>query len=136
MQILDCKMKRIMYLALGAGTACMLLGILFEAYGSRMLQNDLHYFFEAGVKSQVYHGLGLILLGIAYMVLPYNKSFRWSTLLIIAGVIVFSGSLYMIALMDTRIPQLITPLGGILLTAGWLVFTLGTLKSRKPEAPP
>lgn len=128
LHIVDNKMKRIIHLALGAGTACMILGILFEAYGAHMLQNDLLRLFEVGVKSQVYHGLGLILLGILCMVLPYNKSFQWSTLLIIAGVILFSGSLYMMALMDTKIPALITALGGLLLTAGWLIFTLATLK--------
>lgn len=128
MHILDCKMKRTMCLALGAGTTIVILGILLEAYGARMLQNDPLYLFQAGVKSQVYHGFGLILLGITYMVLPYNKSFRWSTLLIIAGVILFSGSLYTMAFTDTRIPQLIAPLGGLSLTAGWLVYTLGTLK--------
>jgi uncharacterized membrane protein YgdD (TMEM256/DUF423 family) len=125
-------MKRIIHLELGAGTVYMVLGILFQAYGARMLQNDLLHFFEIGVKSQVYQGLGLILLGITSMVLPYNKSFRWSTLLIIAGVILFSGSLYLMALMDTKIPAPFTALGGLLLTAGWLIFTLGTLK--KPAA--
>jgi uncharacterized membrane protein YgdD (TMEM256/DUF423 family) len=126
------KIQRITRVALGAGTACMVLGILLEAYGARIVQNDLLDIFEAGVKSQVYHGLGLILLGITSMILPHNKSFRWGTLLIITGVILFSGSLYMMALTDTRIPVLIMPLGGLSLTAGWVIFTLGTFK--KPPA--
>ncbi len=109
----------------------MTLGILFEVYGARILQADLLDIFEVGVKSQVYHGLGLILLGITSMVLPYNKSFHWGTLLIITGVILFSGSLYLMALTETRIPALLTPLGGLSLTAGWLIFTLGTLKRPK-----
>lgn len=132
MYTLDYRMKRITHTALGAGTACMALGIVFEAYAAHALHNDLFYIFEVGVKSQVYHGLGLILLGILCAVLPYNKSFRWSTLLIITGVILFSGSLYLMALTDAKIPKLITPLGGLSLTAGWLIFTLGTLK--KPRA--
>jgi uncharacterized membrane protein YgdD (TMEM256/DUF423 family) len=125
-------MKPITHWALGAGTACMVLGIVFQAYGAHILQQDLLRLFEAGVKSQVYHGLGLILLGILSMVLPYNKSFRWSTLLIIVGVVLFSGGLYLMALTETKILGLITPVGGVSLTAGWLIFTLGTLK--KPEA--
>jgi uncharacterized membrane protein YgdD (TMEM256/DUF423 family) len=128
MYTLDHKMKRITHLALGAGTAYMILSIIFQAYSVRIPQEDLLYIFEAGVQSQVYQGLGLILLGILSMVIPYNKLFRWGTLLIIAGVILFSGSLYLIALMDTKIPALITPLGGLLLTAGWLTFTVGTFK--------
>jgi uncharacterized membrane protein YgdD (TMEM256/DUF423 family) len=128
MYTVDHKMQRITHLALGAGTVYMLLSIVFEAYGSRLPQEDLLHIFEAGVQSQVYQGLGLILLGIVCMVLPYNKFFRWGTLLIITGVSLFSGSLYLIALMDTRIPALITPLGGLLLTAGWLIFTVGTFK--------
>jgi uncharacterized membrane protein YgdD (TMEM256/DUF423 family) len=128
MYTVDHKMQRITHLALGSGTVYMLLSIVFEAYGTRLPQQDLLHIFEAGVQSQVYQGLGLILLGIVCMVLPYNKFFRWGTLLIITGVILFSGSLYLIALMDTRIPALITPLGGLLLTAGWLIFTVGTFK--------
>ena len=128
MYTVDHKMKRITHLALGAGTTYMLLSIVFEAYGTRISQEDLLHIFEAGVQSQVYQGLGLILLGIVSMVIPYNKLFRWGTLLIIAGVILFSGSLYLIALMDTKIPALITPFGGLLLTTGWLTFTVGTFK--------
>jgi uncharacterized membrane protein YgdD (TMEM256/DUF423 family) len=131
MYTLDHKMKRITHWALAAGTTCMLVSIVLEAYGPRIPEKDLLDIFEAGVQSQVYHGLGLILLGVVCMVKPYDKLFRWSTLLISVGVVLFSGSLYLIALMDTKIPALITPLGGLSLTAGWLTFTLGTLK--KPD---
>jgi uncharacterized membrane protein YgdD (TMEM256/DUF423 family) len=129
---LDYRMKGTTRLALAAGSACMVLGILFEAYASRMLQSDLLYLFEVGVKSQFYHGLGLILLGLLCKVLPYNAAFRWSTLLILSGAILFSGGLYLMALTDTKVLGLITPVGGLLLTVGWLTFTIGTLK--KPAA--
>lgn len=69
--------------------------------------------FETAVRYQMYHALGLILL----VALPGD--YRWSGWLFVAGILIFSGSLYLLALTGTRWLGAITPIGGVCLLAGW-----------------
>jgi uncharacterized membrane protein YgdD (TMEM256/DUF423 family) len=92
----------------------------FAAHGLRMrLAPELLATFEVGVRYQMYHALALIAVAWACTRWPGGAApaAGW---LFIAGTIVFSGSLYLLALTGTRWLGAITPIGGLALLAGWL----------------
>ena len=74
-----------------------------------------------------YHALGLLVLGVIAKVLP-ELSIKPSFLLIQVGILFFSGSLYIMALGLPRILGAITPIGGALMIAGWLVLAWNAFK--------
>jgi len=102
-------------LAAGSGVA---LGA-FGAHGLRArLSPELLAVFETGVRYQIYHALGLIAVAwaAARAPSPWASAAGW---LFAAGIVVFSGSLYLLALTGARWLGAITPLGGLAFLAGW-----------------
>lgn len=108
------------------------LGALFAfvavaggAFGAHSLKAilapDLLAVFETGIRYQMYHALALLAVGWAAHQYP-QASFHISGWLFVAGIVLFSGSLYILALSGVRWLGAITPLGGVLLLAGWAVF--------------
>lgn len=101
---------------LGAGF--MFLAVVLGAFGAHALKNrltpDMLAVFETGVRYQVYHALALLLL--ASLRGPEKAAWCFT-----AGIIVFSGSLYALALTGTRKWGAVTPIGGLLFLAGWLI---------------
>lgn len=102
---------------LGAGF--MFLAVGLGAFGAHALKSrlepDMLAVFETGVKYQVYHALALLLL--AALRGPNKAAWCFT-----AGIIVFSGSLYILALTGVRKWGAVTPIGGLLFLAGWLFF--------------
>ena len=104
------------------------LAVAFGAFGAHALRARLSpadlEIFETGVRYQMYHALAL--LGVAWALgrVPGTlvSSAGW---LLVAGVLVFSGSLYVLVLTDTRWLGAVTPIGGVALLAGWLLLALG-----------
>jgi len=90
--------------------------------------------FETGVKYQFYHAFALIILGILGAIIPLNERlFKVAGFLFFIGIILFSGSLYLLStqsLFNISIPLLgpITPLGGSLLIFGWVFTAWGLIK--------
>ena len=112
------------------GLACVSAGVAvalgaFAAHGLRnRLVPDMLSVFEIGVRYQMYHALALLGVALAHE--------RWPTIpialaawLFIAGTVVFSGSLYVIAVTGQRWVGAITPIGGAALIAGWLALAWG-----------
>ena len=107
------------------------LSVLVGAFGahglkSRVTPLDLGIF-ETGVKYQMYHSLGLILIGII------GFFFRHDILIIPAillffGTIIFSGSLYLIVLTNLRWLGAVTPIGGIFLILGWIFLSVNLFR--------
>ena len=111
-----------LFLALGCVSAAVAVVLgAFGAHGLRArLVPDMLSTFEIGVRYQMYHALALVAVGI---LVPRASS---STLalagwLFVAGTVVFSGSLYALAVTGHRWLGAVTPLGGAALIAGWLV---------------
>lgn len=77
--------------------------------------------FETGVRYQMYHTLAIFAVA---WVLSYWPSWQASTagILFIVGIIIFSGSLYLLVLTDTGWLGAITPIGGMAFIAGWVLF--------------
>jgi uncharacterized membrane protein YgdD (TMEM256/DUF423 family) len=84
--------------------------------------------FETGVRYQMYHALAL--LGVAWACTRWPGAWvNASGWLFVAGIAVFSGSLYVLALSGVRWLGAITPLGGLAFLAGWLCLAWAALKS-------
>jgi uncharacterized membrane protein YgdD (TMEM256/DUF423 family) len=104
------------------GSVLVGLGVVFGAFGSHALKASLSpqqlATFETGVRYQMYHGLGLLALAWAISNWPERRLVPAAWLLL-AGTVVFSGSLYLLVLTGARWFGAITPLGGVALIVGW-----------------
>ena len=105
---------------LGAGFA--FLAVAGGAFGAHSLKAiltpDMLAVFETGVRYQMYHALALFAVGWAAHQYP-QAFFHIAGWLFAAGIVLFSGSLYVLALSGVRWLGAITPLGGVLFLAGW-----------------
>ena len=115
--------------------ACLAgVSVLFGAFGAhglktRVSSDDLGIF-ETAVRYQMYHSLGILFIS----TLGITKSFPDNILLIptylmIAGIIIFSGSLYILVLTSTRWLGAITPIGGGLLIFSWFLLAFNIYRS-------
>ena len=84
--------------------------------------------YDTAVRYQFYHALGLLGVGLALRTLDVG-ALRAAALLIIAGIVLFSGSLYALTLGAPRVIGAVTPVGGLALIAGWLAFAYGIWRS-------
>ncbi len=104
------------------------LGVAFGAFGAHALKNtlspDMLAVFETGVRYQMYHAFALVAAAQAWTRWP-APVFAAAGWLFAAGIIGFSGSLYLLAFTGVRALGAITPLGGLAFLAGWLCLTLG-----------
>lgn len=113
------------FLALGAlsgGIAVALGAFAAHALKSR-LDPQMLVTFETGARYQMYHALALLAVGL----LAERNSDRLLTasgVLLLAGTVLFSGSLYALALTGMRGLGAITPFGGVAFLAGWLCLAL------------
>ena len=108
--------------ALSAGVA-VILGA-FGAHGLRgRLTSDMLGVFEVGVRYQMHHAFALLAVAWAYTRWP-GPAVVAAGALFVAGTVVFSGTLYLLALTGQKWLGAITPLGGVALILGWIVLAL------------
>lgn len=108
------------------------LAVILGAFGTHGLKakispEDLSIF-ETGVKYHFFHALGLILIGILGFHFP-EVTIQLPALLFVIGILLFSGSLYILVLSGLRWLGAITPFGGFAFIAGWLLLALKLIKS-------
>jgi uncharacterized membrane protein YgdD (TMEM256/DUF423 family) len=115
-----------LFATLGAASAFVAVGAgAFGAHGLRArLSPELLAVFETGARYQMYHALGLFVAAWAATRWPGPWPVRagW---LFLAGTVLFSGSLYALALTGARWLGAVTPLGGLAFLAGWLCLAWG-----------
>ncbi len=113
------------------GAIFMALGVLFGAFGAHALKSSLSpemlAVYKTGVEYQFYHALGLLLIGLIGFRIE-SKWLRWSGILLIFGIIIFSGSLYALSISGIQILGAITPIGGLAFVAGWICLAIALLK--------
>jgi|TARA_R110001592_G_scaffold4275_7_gene23937 uncharacterized membrane protein YgdD (TMEM256/DUF423 family) len=117
--------KLLLLLASFSGFTGVALGA-FAAHGLRdRLPDNLLSAFQTGVQYQLVHTMALI--GIALLLLRWPEStlFRFSGGLFVLGMLLFSGSLYALALTGIGKLGIITPFGGVTFLLGWLCLGLG-----------
>lgn len=120
-------------LFLQAGTLLGAVGVALGAFGAHALKDKLMASgrmdtFETAVKYQFYHALALILVGIIAKEIA-SKSLVYSGYSLLAGTLIFSGSLYLICFTGIKTFGAIAPIGGTLMIAGWLLFFWAVLKN-------
>lgn len=106
------------------GAVAMALGVVLGAFGAHGLKArltpDLLAVYQTGVEYHLYHALGLILVGILVVQFPHISGLKVGGWLLLAGILVFSGSLYVLAISGVRWLGAITPIGGLAFIVGWM----------------
>jgi len=115
----------------GVGAIFAALAVMLGAFGahglkSRLTESMLNAF-QTGVEYQMYHALALLIVGFAIHLNPDNLLLKWSGALFIIGIILFSGSLYILSLTGLKYLGMVTPFGGLAFIAGWIVFAYSLL---------
>ena len=125
--------RKILFTASFLGVIAIVLG----AFGAHSLKEVLTLeqlnTFETGVKYQMYHALFLLFLGINNSVTEKIKKYVFR--LILFGVLLFSGSIYLLATMavtviNFKVIGILTPIGGLLLILGWSIFGIQFLQNK------
>jgi len=119
-----------LFLVIGALAAG--LAVMAGAFGAHGLENrvtaDRLNTFETGVKYQMYHALALFI--VAWASTQFTASaVSYAGYCFLAGMVIFSGSLYLLVLTDTPWLGAITPIGGLAFIAGWLLLAWGIWSS-------
>ena len=121
-------MDRLLF-ALGALSA--LISVAAGAFGAHALRArlapELLATFETGARYQTYHALGLLAAGWAWARWPGSAAL-WAGVLFAAGTVLFSGSLYALALSGVRALGAVTPLGGLAFMGGWALLAWAALR--------
>ena len=108
------------------------LGVALGAFGAHGLKGtlslDMLANFETGVRYQMYHALALLAVAWAYAQWqkPLLVTGGW---LMVAGIVIFSGSLYVLSLTGMQWLGAITPIGGVALIAGWGCLVVAALRA-------
>lgn len=129
------KVQGVRWIAVGSmvlATAVMLGA--FGAHGLKgMLSEGRMAVYQTAVQYHFYHGLGLMMVGLVIATLPDVGSarLRWVPRLLLTGVLLFSGSLYALTLLDLGWLGAVTPIGGLLFIAGWLLLAQVLWKQSK-----
>ena len=120
-------------LFLAAGGLAALAAVVLGAFGAHALKSRLSAemlaVWHTGVEYHVYHALGLLAVGLVATQLPESALLKWSGWLMLAGIVLFSGSLYALALSGERWLGAITPIGGLGFLAAWVLFVAAVVKA-------
>ncbi|WP_146550216.1 DUF423 domain-containing protein [Rummeliibacillus suwonensis] len=117
-----------------AGAVFALLSVAFGAFGAHALKDVLteHYaaVWETAVQYQMFHAVGLIVIGIlmSKSLLGPTPMLSRAGILMFIGVILFSGSLYVLSITQIKVLGAITPIGGVLFLVAWLMVILAASK--------
>jgi uncharacterized membrane protein YgdD (TMEM256/DUF423 family) len=119
-------------ITLVTGLTFGLLGVCLGAFGAHALKNILAAnnrldTYELAVRYQFYHAFALIITGILQRESLRGGIAGW---LFAAGIIIFSGSLYILSLTGATYWGAITPIGGLLLIGGWVSLIFAAVKKR------
>ena len=116
-------MKTWLVIAALNGALAVALGA-FAAHGlSGKISTDALGWFETGARYHMYHALALGLSALA-MHGEAVRAARWSAWAFLAGIVLFSGSLYLLALTGQHALVFITPLGGAAFLVGWIMLAI------------
>jgi uncharacterized membrane protein YgdD (TMEM256/DUF423 family) len=119
-----------LFLALGAVSAA--LAVAAGAFGAHALRArlapDQLAVFETAARYHMFHALGLLAVAWAASRFP-GAAVAWAGWLLLAGTVLFSGSLYALALTGVRALGAVTPLGGVAFVAGWALLAWAALRS-------
>ncbi|TWT27601.1 DUF423 domain-containing protein [Planomicrobium sp. CPCC 101110] len=118
-----------------AGAVNALLSVAFGAFGAHMLEGRVadKYIatWQTAVQYQMFHSIGLMIVAVlmsSAFIGPIS-SLNWAGYLMLAGIIIFSGSLYVLSLSGISILGAITPIGGVAFIVGWIMLIVAAAKA-------
>ena len=127
--------RGILRLPLLAGAFLALVAVMAGAFGAHGLRNLVSErgleVFQTAVTYQMYHSIALVLLALLAAQGLSRKLLAWSAGVFLAGILLFSGSLYLLVLTDIRWIGPITPLGGLCFMVGWALLITSGLRRNK-----
>ena len=122
------------------GTFLAGLAVILGAFGAHGLKKivppETVTTFQTGVQYQMYHALALIFVGMLFEKAD-TGIMKWAGICFVIGILLFSGSLYLITLLKAKNTVglsgigIITPFGGLFFVAGWLMMLIAVWKSLK-----
>ena len=112
-----------------------LTGVGFGAFGAHglkaILSPELLAVYQTGVSYQMWHALGLIGIALLRQQEPESLLLSWAGSLMFIGIVLFSGSLYLLVLLDLKWLGMITPLGGVSFMTAWTL--IAVFAAKKPH---
>lgn len=110
------------------GALFMFLGIILGAFGGHGLKHTLseeaQHVYHIGVLYHLIHAIGLLAVGWLATLKPAEGLIRQAGWAFVIGIVLFSGSLYLLSITGVKKLGMITPLGGLSFLAGWLLLAL------------
>ena len=117
---------------LRTGAVLALLGVLLGAFGAHALRAqlgaDMLAVYQTGVQYHLIHALGIVVIAILAATQPKWRRLHLAGWLMAAGVVLFSGSLYLLAITGVRTFGAITPLGGLCFIAAWGLLAIAPVR--------
>ncbi|AYC28776.1 DUF423 domain-containing protein [Paenisporosarcina cavernae] len=117
-----------------AGAVNAFLAVALGAFGAHALKEKLSEkylaIWETAVQYQMFHAVALLVIGVllSTSLLGPVSSLNWAGYLLLAGIIIFSGSLYVLSLTGIGVLGAITPIGGVAFLAGWVMLIVAVVK--------
>ena len=118
------------FLILGAVNAFLAVGLgAFGAHGLKArLSLDMLGVYQTGVQYHFYHALGLLLVGMLVSQWPTEGLIKIAGWVMFAGIVIFSGSLYLLSITGIRWLGAITPIGGLAFLVAWLLLVVAFIR--------
>jgi uncharacterized membrane protein YgdD (TMEM256/DUF423 family) len=119
------------FLILGGFNAALV--VLLGAFGAHALKvrlsAEMLAIYQTGVHYHLFHAMGLIVVGLLATQIPASAYLKGSGWLMLAGIVLFSGSLYALSVSGLRWLGMVTPFGGISFILSWTLFVIAVLKA-------
>lgn len=118
---------------MAAGACSALLAVAIGAFGAHVLEDriavDRIDVYETGAHYHLIHSVGLLVIGLTSRIFPRSRMLRWSGILMVAGIVLFSGSLYTLSLSGIGMWGAIAPLGGTSFLISWALLGITVWKN-------
>ena len=115
---------------IGLGAFSAFISVAAGAFGAhalkQVLDTDMLAVYHTAVDYQFFHSIGLIVIGALHKISP-RRSHSIAAWAMLAGIIIFSGSLYILSISGIKWLGMITPIGGVCFLAAWLIVALSYL---------
>jgi uncharacterized membrane protein YgdD (TMEM256/DUF423 family) len=120
-----------LFLLLGGANA--MLVVVLGAFGAHALKarlsSDMMAIYHTGIQYHLFHAFGLLVIGLVAAWLPASAYLKWAGWLMSAGIVLFSGSLYLLSLSGQRWLGAVTPFGGVAFIVAWILFCIAVVRT-------
>ena len=129
----DGKLPTMTKFFLFLGSVNMFLVVILGAFGAHGLKErlspEMMAIYQTGIQYHFYHAAGLLIVGILSFFLQVSPLIHWSGVLMVVGIVIFSGTLYLLSVTGLRWLGAITPVGGTAFVVAWFLLAMACLKA-------